>query len=230
MARATRLRPPVWMAVTAAVAIAAWLGAPAAVSSASARSAHPATAGGSAGHGGTVPGHGAADHGAADHGAADHGRPDRLALVPLSNPRPELVSGGEVLVRVEVPPGVAASQVRVFDDFKNVTSDFQAQADGSLLGLVTGLTIGRNRLVASADGQFAVADVIDHSDQRAGLLRQAAASVPLPDDRPSVLARFEPARLLRADRGLVRSTRTPPGRSCRWPIPRASRLTRRRRR
>jgi Tannase-like family of unknown function (DUF6351) len=82
--------------------------------------------------------------------------------VPLSNPRPELVSGGEVLVRVEVPPGVAASQVRVFDDFKNVTSDFEAQADGSLLGLVTGLKTGPSVLVAFADRQVAVLPVVDH--------------------------------------------------------------------
>ncbi|MDR3034203.1 MAG: DUF6351 family protein, partial [Kitasatospora sp.] len=46
--------------------------------------------------------------------------------MPLSNPRPELVSGGEVLVRVEVPPRVAASQVRVFANHADVTSDFEA--------------------------------------------------------------------------------------------------------
>jgi hypothetical protein len=138
--RATWLRPPAWIAVTSAVAIAAWLAAPAAVSSASAGSGHPAVAG----------------------GAADHGRPDRLALVPLSNSRPELVSGGEILVRVEVPPHVSASQVSVFADFTNVTRDFEAQADGSLLGLVTGLHAGPSVLVAITGHNFAVLPVIDH--------------------------------------------------------------------
>ncbi|HUC26704.1 MAG TPA: DUF6351 family protein [Streptosporangiaceae bacterium] len=87
----------------------------------------------------------------------------RLTLVTVSNPRPELVSGGEVLVRVDVPDHTNPADVQITSDGQNVTSGFQVQADGSLLGLVTGLQIGRNRLVASARGQFASLDVIDHS-------------------------------------------------------------------
>jgi hypothetical protein len=97
---------------------------------------------------------------AAPHGVA-HGR---LALVTVSNPRSELVSGGEVLVRVDVPRHVNAADVQVTSDGGDVTSSFQVQPDGSLLGLVTGLTLGRNRLVASVHGQFASSlDVINHS-------------------------------------------------------------------
>jgi Tannase-like family of unknown function (DUF6351) len=88
----------------------------------------------------------------------------RLALVTVSNPRPELVSGGKVLVRVDVPKHIGPADVQITSDGQDVTSSFRAQSDGSLLGLVTGLTIGRNRLVASAHGQFASSlDVIDHS-------------------------------------------------------------------
>jgi Tannase-like family of unknown function (DUF6351) len=87
----------------------------------------------------------------------------RLALVTLSNPRPELVSGGEVLVRVDVPPHTSPASVRVTADGHDVTASFQEQSDGSLLGLVTGLQIGRNRLAARAPGQFASLDVTDHS-------------------------------------------------------------------
>lgn len=105
----------------------------------------PATAGAAA-----APGHGVAL--------------GRLALVTVSNPRPELVSGGEVLVRVDVPRHIDPADVRITSDGADVTSGFQAQSDGSLLGLVTNLTQGRNRLVASARGQFASSlDVIDHS-------------------------------------------------------------------
>ncbi len=89
--------------------------------------------------------------------------PGRLTSVTLSNPRPELVSGGEVLVRVDVPRQVRAADVRIIADGHDVTSAFQAQSDGSLLGLVTGLAVGRNRLIAVARGQFASLDVIDHS-------------------------------------------------------------------
>jgi len=101
----------------------------------------------------------------AAHAAAPGNQPalGRLALVTVSNPRPELVSGGEVLVRVDVPDHTNPADVQVTSDGRNVTSGFQMQSDGSLLGLITGLQIGRNRLVASAHGQFAALDVIDHS-------------------------------------------------------------------
>ncbi len=113
----------------------------------------------------------------------------RLALVTVSNPRPELVSGGEVLVRVDVPNHINAADVQITSDGQDVTSSFQVQSDGSLLGLVTGLAIGRNRLVASAHGQFASSlDV---------------ASVRLPDDLLRS-RRVESARVLRADSSLVR--------------------------
>src|ERR1700728_117792 len=94
---------------------------------------------------------------------ASGGPPGRLALVTVSNPRPELVSGGEVLVRVDVPRHTSPASVRLSADGHDVTASFQKQSDGSLLGLVTGLQIGRNRLFATAHGQFASLDVTDHS-------------------------------------------------------------------
>jgi hypothetical protein len=92
-----------------------------------------------------------------------HDHLSRLALVTVSNPRPELVSGGEVLVRVDVPPRVPASAVMITADGRDVTPSFETQPDGSLLGLVTGLRLGHNRLTASARGQFTSLRVIDHS-------------------------------------------------------------------
>jgi Tannase-like family of unknown function (DUF6351) len=90
--------------------------------------------------------------------------PGRLALVTVSNPRPELVSGGEVLVRVDVGGGINPGRVRITSEGQDVTSSFQVQPNGSLLGLVTGLRIGRNRLVASVGRRFESSlEVIDHS-------------------------------------------------------------------
>ncbi len=87
-----------------------------------------------------------------------------LALVIVSNPRPELVSGGEVLVRVEVPRHVSPADVRITSDGQDVTSSFDAQSDGTLLGLVTGLAIGRNRIDAFVGRRFATSlDVDNHS-------------------------------------------------------------------
>ncbi|MGN6867573.1 MAG: DUF6351 family protein [Solirubrobacteraceae bacterium] len=101
---------------------------------------------------------------AAAHIGRGHGFGPRLALVTVSNPRPELVSGGEVLVRVAVGRDVDPGDVRIFSDGQDVTSSFHAQSDGSLLGLVTGLSTGRNRIVAFAGRRFASSlEVINHS-------------------------------------------------------------------
>jgi hypothetical protein len=93
----------------------------------------------------------------------DDGR-GRLALTTVSNPRPELVSGNEVLVRLTGSRGIRPGDVRITSDGQDVTASFHGQPDGSLLGLVTGLRIGRNRIVASAGRRVeASLDVIDHS-------------------------------------------------------------------
>jgi hypothetical protein len=93
---------------------------------------------------------------------AHAGEPGRLALISVSNPRPGLVSGGDVLIRVRVPAGVQASDVRVTADGSDVTPSFQVQPDGSLLGLVTGLQPGPHRLTATAHRRFAELTVTDH--------------------------------------------------------------------
>lgn len=76
----------------------------------------------------------------------------RLSIEPVSNPRPGLVSGGEILLRVTVPHVVRLSQVQVTLGSVNVTSDFAGQPDGTLLGLVTGLRNGPNLIRARAVG------------------------------------------------------------------------------
>ncbi|MEV4148782.1 DUF6351 family protein [Amycolatopsis sp. NPDC049691] len=82
----------------------------------------------------------------------------RLTVETVSNPRPALVSGGQVLVRV-VPP--AKTPVAVSANGHDVTSSFREQPDGSLLGLVTGLRNGVNDVSAKTSGRG--------PDQRANL-------------------------------------------------------------
>lgn len=74
-----------------------------------------------------------------------HGR--SFAISTVSNPRPSLVSGGEVLLRV-TPPRLQLGRLRVRLDGRDVSRAFRRQSDGTLLGLVTGLRNGTNTVTA----------------------------------------------------------------------------------
>ena len=89
-------------------------------------------------------------------------RAGAIQVIDISNPRPQLASGGEVLVEVKAPPGRYGS-VQVLADGRDVTPVFARQLDGSLLGLVTGLRLGANTIVARLAG--------GHSRAKPGLLR-----------------------------------------------------------
>ncbi len=65
----------------------------------------------------------------------------------LSN-RPDLISGGNALVEVEIPEGVKAEDVKVFLDETDVSSSFAVRANSRFMGLVTGLSLGDNVLSA----------------------------------------------------------------------------------
>src|SRR5258707_13300108 len=71
-----------------------------------------------------------------------------LKIVTLST-RPDTVSGGDVLVRIDVPRDVDLRNVKVLLNGHSVTGAFRPDATGnSLIGLVTGLGLGENSLVA----------------------------------------------------------------------------------
>ena len=74
-------------------------------------------------------------------------RADELAIEVLSN-RADLISAGDALVEVIVPPDVAAADVRVTLNDVDVTSAFGLTPTGRLLGLVTGLALGDNVIEA----------------------------------------------------------------------------------
>ncbi|GAB2520992.1 DUF6351 family protein [Nocardia heshunensis] len=77
-------------------------------------------------------------------------------VVAVSNPRPELVGGGQVLVRVS-----GADPVHVRADGHDAAA-LARQPDGTTLALVTGLRPGANRITATADGRSATLTVTDH--------------------------------------------------------------------
>lgn len=86
-----------------------------------------------------------------------------LRLSVLSSPA-ELVSGGDALVRVQVPPGIALSRVKVLRNGADVTSQLSPDPEGGgLLGVVDGLVNGSNTLTALFDGrQFDRLDVTNY--------------------------------------------------------------------
>ena len=67
---------------------------------------------------------------------------DQLAITTLSS-RPDMVSGGNALLRVDVPAQFSLGQIVVKLNGQDVTSAFHAdQASHALTGLVNGLSVG----------------------------------------------------------------------------------------
>src|SRR5437763_10386665 len=81
----------------------------------------------------------------AANGKANGGQPE---IVVLSN-RADLISGGDALVQINVPDRVAPASVRVSLNGRDVTSAFAVRANGGLQGLLTGLAVGENEVVAT---------------------------------------------------------------------------------
>nr|MDT0665330.1 DUF6351 family protein [Micromonospora sp. DSM 115978] len=76
---------------------------------------------------------------------------DALTVTTVSNPRPQLVSGADVLLRVGLPDGARPDDVKVLVNGQDVTAAFTATDDGDLLGMATGLRDGANRVTALPD-------------------------------------------------------------------------------
>lgn len=66
--------------------------------------------------------------------------------------RPDLVSGGDALVEVLAPAGVAAGSLKITVEGVDVTPAFATRDDGRYYGLVTGLKVGDSTLRAQAAG------------------------------------------------------------------------------
>ena len=64
--------------------------------------------------------------------------------------RPDMITGGDVLVRIEVPAAVDIRSVHVTLNNADVTSVFRDDAGHTLTGIVTGLVEGNNSLAVAA--------------------------------------------------------------------------------
>jgi hypothetical protein len=80
------------------------------------------------------------------------------SVTPVSNPRPELVSGGDLLVRVT---GMSGAPTLAVDGRPNAAV-VHPQLDGSWLALVTGVPAGRHRITAASGHRHADLRVDNH--------------------------------------------------------------------
>jgi hypothetical protein len=88
-------------------------------------------------------------------GGDDNNTPTASADVQLKtlSGRPDTVSGGDTLIQVDVSGAATLQSVKVSLNDADVTDSFHPSASGtSLIGLVSGLTLGANTLKATASG------------------------------------------------------------------------------
>jgi hypothetical protein len=91
------------------------------------------------------------------------GAAQSLQVRVVSNPKPEFVSGGDVLISMTPPSGVQASAVRLTLNGADVTSALRADATGrSILALVKNLNDGSNAIVATAGKSTTRLTVVNH--------------------------------------------------------------------
>src|SRR5437588_275848 len=88
---------------------------------------------------------------ARDASADDEEGPRGLQIRTLST-HADRVSGGDVLVEISLPRAPRKGELIVSLNGRVVTSPFHETAPGRLVGLVTGLSDGNNRLTAEAKG------------------------------------------------------------------------------
>ncbi len=87
-----------------------------------------------------------------------------ISVETVSN-RADLVSGGDVLVRVILPAGADAAQARLMLNGASVPAALRPAADGKgYLALVSGLASGRNTLGLASGGKTARLDVTNHAN------------------------------------------------------------------
>ena len=88
---------------------------------------------------------------------------ESISSIDVLSNRADLVSGGDALVAVGVAASVDPTTVRVSLNGADISSTFGVRQDGSLAGLVTGLAVGENTLMAHGpDGQGRVITITNH--------------------------------------------------------------------
>lgn len=84
-----------------------------------------------------------------------------MEITALSS-RPDMVSGGDVLIKIEVPDAVSSDKVIVTLNGEDVTSLFNSGSGHFLVGLVDGLELGKNKIKAKAGSSSASLTVVNY--------------------------------------------------------------------
>jgi hypothetical protein len=78
--------------------------------------------------------------------------------------RADLISAGDALIQISTPAGTSPAQAQVTLNGRNVTSQFRSSSDGRGLGLLRGLSRGRNVVTATLpDGRGARLVITNHA-------------------------------------------------------------------
>lgn len=88
--------------------------------------------------------------------------PSAVEIRTLSN-RADMISGGDALVEVLLPPSGNAAGLRVLANGRDVSSSFRVTSDNRILGTITGLANGENTILASTDSTLAAALTITNA-------------------------------------------------------------------
>ncbi len=94
-------------------------------------------------------------------GTPAEARTKPLRIHVLSN-RADLVSGGDALVRVQLPRKVKPSKVHVHLNGRDVTGQFARRSNGRYEALVEGLRLGDNSIRATAPGYRGTRTITNH--------------------------------------------------------------------
>lgn len=97
--------------------------------------------------------------------ACGDGSPKDPASITLLGNRADLVSDGDALAEIRLPKSADAASLKVTLNGKDATTSFSAQPDGRLLGLLTGLPVGKSTVEVSATGARAVQLVVTNAER-----------------------------------------------------------------
>ena len=87
---------------------------------------------------------------------------DPVQILVLSN-RADILSGGDTLVEVLIPATADASKLKLDVDGRDVTDQVQLRDNGRIMGVVSGLNLGDNKLTAQLpDGSGAFITLSNH--------------------------------------------------------------------